>query len=109
VNVTDVAWSRDHHGKPVLELKLDGHPAYIRSSQRTELTQRGILDGIVFLDSERGAQLPNVYIQGDYTPAYGERDLVGCTDNTQVFELYQAMCQAIRTDRWHEGAHSASS
>ena len=108
MNVTDVAWNRDHHGQPVLALKLDGRPAYIRSSQKTELTQRGILEGIVFLNSDRGAQLPNIYLHGNYEPAYRERDLIGCTDNAQVFALYQAMCQAIRTGHWHEGAQPAS-
>jgi hypothetical protein len=103
MNLTDVTWTRDHHGKPVLELKVDGHPAYIRSSQKTELTQRGIVDGIVFLDSERGSQLPNVYIHGNYAPAYQGLDLVGCTDDPSVFALYQAMCTAIRTGTWHEG------
>lgn len=102
--VTDVAWTRDHHGKPVLELRLDGHPAHIRSSQKTELTDRGIVDGIVLLDSERGSQLPNQYIRGDYGPAYRGLALVGCTDDLEVFALYQAMCDAIRTDTWHEGA-----
>ncbi len=104
MNITDVTWSRDHHGKPVLELRLDGHPAYIRSSQKTELTTRGILDGIVFLDSERRAQVPGLYVHGDFAPEYQGLDLVGCTDDPEVFALYQAMCEAIRTDRWHEGA-----
>jgi len=103
MTVTDVTWSRDHHGKPVLDLKLDGHPAYIRSSQRTVLTDRGIVDGIVFLDSERAAQLPQVYLFGDFAPEYEGLDLVGCTDDPRVFALYQAMCEAIRTDRWHTG------
>jgi hypothetical protein len=103
-----VTWTRDHHGKPVLELKLDGHPVYIRSSQKTELTDRGIVDGIVFLDSERGGQLPNRYVQGDYAPAYQGQDLVGCTDDTRVFALYQAMCAAIRAHTWYEGAPPAS-
>ena len=103
MKITDVAWVRDHHGLPALDLRLDGHPAHIRSSQKTELTRRGLLDGIVFLDSERGSQVPNIYVQGNYAPAYGGLDLVGCTDNPQVFALFQAMCQAIRTDGWHEG------
>jgi hypothetical protein len=65
-----VAWTRDHRGSPVLELKIDGHPAYIRSSQQTELTRRDIVDGVVFLNSERGSQLPNVHIHGDHAPTY---------------------------------------
>jgi hypothetical protein len=104
VNITDVAWTRDHHGKPVLELKLDGHPAYIRSSQRTALTDRGIVDGIVFLNSERGGQVPNAYIKGDYTSTYQGLDLVGCTDDPGVFALYREMCAAIRADTWRAGA-----
>lgn len=104
MTITDVAWTRDHHGKPVLELKLDGHPAYIRSSQKTELTDRGIVDGIVVLDSERGSQLPNAYIGGDYAPAYRGLDLVGSTDDPAVFALYQEMCAAIRADTWRAGA-----
>jgi hypothetical protein len=104
MKITDVAWVRDHHGKPALDLRLDGHPAHIRSSQRTELLDRGLLDGVVFLDSERGSQIPNAFVQGNYAPAYQGLDLVGCTDDPGVFALYQAMVQAIRTDRWHEGA-----
>jgi hypothetical protein len=104
MRLTDVAWTRDHRGSPVLELKIDGHPAYIRSSQKTELTRRGIVDGVVFLRSERGSQRPGVYIHGDYAPAYQGLDLVGCTDDPDVFGLYQAMCDAIRTGTWHEGA-----
>jgi hypothetical protein len=108
MTISDVAWTRDHHGKPVLELKLDGHPAYIRSSQKTELTDRGIVDGIVFLNSERGSQVPNAYISGDYAPTYRGLDLVGCTDDPQVFALYQEMCRAISADTWREGPRPVS-
>lgn len=104
--VTDVKWTRDHHGGPVLELKLDGHPVYIRSGQRTDLIDRGIVDGVVFLNSERARQLPNVYIRGDYAPDCHGLDLVGCTDDPTVFALFQSMCEAIRTDTWHEGART---
>jgi hypothetical protein len=103
VTITDVAWTRDHHGKPVLELRLDGHPAYIRSSQKTELTSRGIVDGIVFLSSDRAAQRASTYVQGDYAPDFQGLDLVGCTDDPQTFALYQAMCAAIRAGTWREG------
>jgi hypothetical protein len=103
MRITDVAWIRDHQGRQVLELRLDGHPVHIRISQKTELTRRGLVDGVVFLDSERGAQLPNLYVQGDFTPEYEGLDLVGCTDNPEVFALYQEMCEAIRTDSWREG------
>lgn len=103
MRITDVAWTSDQQGKPVLALKLDGHPVRVRSSQKTELTRRGILDGVVFLDSERGAQLPNLYIQGDFAPEYEGMDLVGCTDDPEVFALYQEMCEAIRTNTWRKG------
>ena len=103
MTITDVAWSRDIRGRPVLELKLNGHPAYIHSSQRTELTRRGLLDGIVFLKSERSSQVPGDFIAGDYAPDYEGLDLVGCTDDPQVFALYQEMCAAISTDAWHTG------
>ena len=103
MTITDVAWSSDLRGRPVLELKLDGHPAYIHSSQRTALTQRGLLDGMVFLKSERSSQVPSDYITGDFTPTFEGLDLVGCTDDPRVFALYQEMCAAISTDAWHEG------
>lgn len=101
--ITDVAWSRDIRGRAVLELKLDGHPAYIQSSQRTELTRRGLLDGMVFLRSERSSQVPSDYIAGDYAPDYEGLDLVGCTDDPQVFALYEEMCAAISADTWGVG------
>jgi hypothetical protein len=103
MRITDVAWSSDIRGRPVLELKLDGHPAYIHSSQRTELTRRGLLDGMVFLKSERSSQVPSDYIAGNYAPDYVGLDLVGCTDDPEVFALDQEMCTAISADTWHEG------
>jgi hypothetical protein len=103
VTVTDVAWSRDGHRRQVLELKLDGRPLHISTSQRPELLGRGIVKGVVFLESERIQQLPNPFIAGDYAPTLTPHDLVGCTDNPQVFALYQAMCEAIRTDQWRAG------
>lgn len=104
MKITDVGWIRDGHSRQVLELKLDGHPFHARSSQQPGLIERGIVKGIVFLESERLGQLPNRYIQGSYGPAFEERDLVGCTDDPGVFALYQTMCEAIRTDRWKIGA-----
>lgn len=101
--ITDVRWVRDHRGSPALELQLDGHPAHIRSSQRTDLTRLGIVDGITLLDSERGRQLPNRFVAGDYAPAHVGLDLVGCTDDPRVFALYQSMCDAIRAGTWREG------
>jgi hypothetical protein len=101
--VTDVTWSSDLHGRPVLELRVDGHPAYIHSGQRTELTRRGLVDGMVFLKSERSSQVPSDYITGDFTPTFNGLDLVGCTDNSQVFALYQEMCTAVSTGDWQVG------
>lgn len=109
MSLTDIIWTRDHRGKPVLQLKLNGHPAYIRSSQKTELTRRGLVDGIVFLDSERSAQIPNTFVCGDFAPEYTGLDLVGCTDDPRVFALYEAMCTAIRTGTWCEGAPPVTS
>jgi hypothetical protein len=104
VTITDVAWARDHHGRPVLALKLDGHPASISSSQKTALTDLGIVEGVVFLKSERARQSPNPYIHGDYTPTHRAIDLVGCTDDPDVFALYRAMCASILEGTWREGA-----
>jgi len=103
MTITDVVWSRDLRGRPVLELRADGHSAYIHSGQRTELTRRGLVDGMVFLKSERSSQVPSDYITGDFTPTFNGLDLVGCTDDPQVFALYQEMCTAISTDAWHAG------
>jgi len=103
MTITDVVWSSDLRGRPVLELRVDGHPAYIHSSQRTELTRRGLVDGMVFLKSERSSQVPSDYITGDFRPTFDGLDLVGCTDDPQVFALYQEMCMAVSTDAWHEG------
>lgn len=107
MHVTDVFWSRDQRGRPVLKLNLDGHAVQIPISQKTELTRRGLVDGVVFLDSERGAQLPNIYVRGDFRPEYEGLDLVGCTDDPQVFALYQEMCEAIRSGTWREGPRPA--
>lgn len=103
MDITEVAWVRDHHGRPTLELRLDGHPVFIRSSQKTELTQRGLLNGIVFLNSERGSQATNRFVRGDYAPEFVGLDLVGYTDNPGVFALYETMCNAIRDGSWREG------
>jgi hypothetical protein len=106
--ITDVAWAHDQRGRPTLQLNLGGHPAQIRSSQKTELTRRGIVDGVVFLASERRAQLPNIYIRGDYGPEYQGLALVGCTDDPGVFALYEAMCDAIRAGTWQVGPQSTT-
>ncbi len=103
MTITDVAWARDHRRRPVLELKIDGHPAHILSRQKTELTRRGIVEGIVFFASERARQLPNAFIRGDFRPGLTAIDLIGCTDDPRVFALYEEMCRAIRADAWRPG------
>src|SRR5918995_2649485 len=100
MTVTDVAWARDRDRRPVLELRLDGRPARIRSGQEARLVRRGIVGGMVSLASERSRQLPNAFMRGDFGPELAERDLVGCTDEPRVFALYQEMCRAIRADAW---------
>jgi hypothetical protein len=101
--ITNVAWARDHHRRSVLRLEMDGHPAHIRSSQKSELLRRGIVEGLVFLASERLDQVPNLFMRGDYRPGLTEADLIGCTDDPQVFALFEEMCQAIRSDNWRPG------
>jgi hypothetical protein len=103
MKITDVAWARDQRGRPTLDLRLDGHAAHIRSSQKTELTRLGLLAGISFLDSERGSQIPNRFVAGNYAPGFTGLELVGCTDDPQVFALYQAMCKAISSGTWRVG------
>jgi hypothetical protein len=103
--IADVAWIRSQRGLPTLELTLDGHPAHIRSRQKSTLLERGIVDGVIFLASERSAQVPNIYIHGDYRPEFDGLDLVGCTDDPRVFVLYQEMCDAIRAGNWKAGTH----
>jgi hypothetical protein len=106
MTITDVAWVRDHQRRLVLELQLDGHPARIPSRQKSELIRRGIVAGIVFFASERSGQFPNIFMRGDFRPELSEIDLIGCTDNPQVFALYEEMCRAIRADTWRPGPRS---
>jgi hypothetical protein len=103
VTITNVAWVRDHHRRAVLELELDRRPAHIRSGQKSELLERGIVAGIVFFASERSQQLPNTLIRGDFGPELTEGDLIGCTDDPGVFALYEEMCRAIRAGTWQPG------
>ncbi len=105
--IADLAWGSDVRGRPVLELELNGHPACIQSSQRTELARRGLLDDMVLLTSERSSQVPGDCITGDFAPTFGGLDLVGCTDDPRVFALYQDMCAAIAADTWHAGPRPA--
>ena len=103
MTITDVAWARDHRRRPALALELDGRPARIPSSQEARLVRRGIVRGMVSLASERSRQLPNASMRGDFGPELAAGDLVGCTDDPQVFALYEEMCRAIRADAWRPG------
>jgi hypothetical protein len=107
MTVTNVRWTLDQRGQRVLDLDLDGHPAHLHSSQKTELLQRGMVDGMVFFASERAAQVPNIHIHGDVEAAYAG-DLVGATNDPQVFALYQDMSEAIRRDTWQAGPRPAT-
>jgi hypothetical protein len=107
MTVTNVRWVLDRHGRPALELDLDGHSAHVRSSQQTALLRRGMVDGMSVFASERAAQLPNIYIHGDVDAAY-TGDLVGATNDPQVFALYRDMSEAIRRDTWQAGPRPAT-
>ena len=106
MTVTNVRWTLDRRGRRVLDLDLDGHPAHIHSSQETELLRRGMVDGMAFFASERAAQVPNIHIRGDGEAAYAG-DLVGVTNDPQVFALYQDMSEAICRDTWRAGPRPA--
>jgi hypothetical protein len=106
MTVTNVRWTLDRRGRRVLDLDLDGHPAHIHSSQKTELLQRGTVDGMVFFASERAAQVPNIHIRGGGEAA-SAGDLIGVTNDPQVFALYQDMAAAIRRDTWRAGPRPA--
>lgn len=103
MTIANVAWILDHHSRPVLQLDVDGHPAHVRSSQRTELLRRGIVEGMVFFASERSGQFPNAFMRGDARPELSEGDLVGCTDDPAVFALFEQMCAAILAGTWRAG------
>ena len=102
MTVTNVRWTLDRRGRRVLDLDLDGHPAHIHSSQRTELLRRGMVDGMVFLASERAAQVPGIHLHDNVGAAYAG-DLTGCTNDPEVFALHQEMSEAIRRDTWQAG------
>ena len=106
MTISNVAWVRDHQGRAVLALELDGRPAHIRSRQKSELLRRGIVEGLVFFASDPPDQLPNPFVRGDFGPELIDSDLIGCTDDPQVFALYEEMCRAIRADTWRPGARS---
>ena len=102
MTVTNVRWALGRRGRRVLGLDLNGHPAHIHSSQRTELLRRGMVDGMVFFASERAAQFPNIHLRDDLVAAYAG-DLVGCTNEPEVFALHQEMCEAIGRGTWQAG------
>ena len=101
--ITNVAWAHDHHRRAVLDLELDGHPAHISSSQKSALLRRRIVEGRTYFASERSSQLPNAFVKGDFGPDLTEGDLIGCTDDPQVFALHEEMCRAIRAGTWRPG------
>ena len=106
MNLTDVEWVRDHQHRQVLQLRIDGHLAHICSEQQLALTRRGIVKGIDFFASEWRGQVPNRFIsfaQRDCERGLVEPDLAGCTDEAQVFALYQEMCRAIAAGSWRPG------
>ncbi|MDP8925012.1 MAG: hypothetical protein M3O34_19365 [Chloroflexota bacterium] len=103
MTAANVAWILDHRGRPVLELNVDGHPAHIRSSQRTELLEHGVVKGMVYFASERATQFPNAFMRGGPRPELSKGDLVGCTDDPAVFALFEQMCRAILDGTWRPG------
>ena len=109
MTLTDVAWVRDRRDRQVLQLRIDGHPAHIRSAQKLELTRRGMVTGIDFYASEwRRERADHAFIRGEVEPGLAAADLAGSTDDPQVFALYQEMCRAIRAGTWQPGPRSLS-
>ena len=103
LTITNVEWVRDHQHRPVLRLNLDGHPAQIPSKQRQELLRRGIVQGVDFFRSERADQTASRFMRGAVEPGLPRARLAGCTDDPQVFALYEAMCRAIGAGTWQPG------
>lgn len=103
MTIANVAWSVDQRGRPVLELDVDGHAAYIHSSQRTALLDRRIVEGMVFFASERSGQFANRFMRGGGGPVLSRGDLVGCTDDPAVFALFEEMGRALLNGTWRPG------
>ena len=104
MEITEVEWVQDRLGHCALDLRLDGHPAHFSSSQRSDLLERGILQGVTRFRSELPSLANNKYVRGAYAPAIGAADLIGCTDDPEVFDLFTDMCRAIRAGTWGAGA-----
>jgi hypothetical protein len=106
--ITDVAWVRDRRDRQVLQLRIEGHLAHILPArQRRELIRRGIVDGIDLLASDwQGDWSTRPFIRGTIPPHLAASPLPGCTDDPQVFALYEEMCRAIRAGTWQPGPRS---
>jgi hypothetical protein len=103
LKISNVVWVQDRLGNAALDLDIDGQQAHIRGSQRSELLARGILEGVSYLRSERSDPSQNAYVRGSYEPPISGADLVGCTDDPEVFMLFNEMCSAIRSGTWVAG------
>lgn len=104
MNIKNIAWVQDRLGNAALDLQLDGRQAHFRSSQRSELLDRGIVEGISYLRSERSDPAHNLYVHGSYGPELSDTDLIRCTDDPGVYALFTEMCGALRTGTWVAGA-----
>ena len=103
MTITNVEWVQDLLGHAALDLRVDGRQAHFRSSQSSSLLDRGILRGISFLKSERWDPKKNAFIRGSYGPALSDTELLGCTDDPEVYALFIDMCGAIRDGSWAVG------
>jgi len=103
MSISNVTWVRDRVGRIALDLKIDERQAHIGSSQPSRLLDRGIVEGITFLRSDRSDDTENPLIHGTYGPAITQAELVGCTDDPRVFALFREMCTAIRAGTWVAG------
>ena len=108
MTITNVTWMLDHQQRFVLRLRLDGQPAHIQSAQRVDLTRRGLVKGVAYFASEWRAQADHPFLRGRIEPGLTEKDLSGCTDDPEVFALYEQMCQAIRAGTWQPGPPAGS-
>jgi hypothetical protein len=103
VKISDVHWVANQLGQAAQDLKLDGRQAHFKTRQRSQFVARGILEGVSFLNSERPDAKENPYVRDSYPPEIEDEELVGCTDNPEVFGLFTGMCDAIRVGTWHPG------